>query len=84
MAFKSLEVIATVCVFVLTKFQFASTAFTVIFNEVPAVCVVGVPVFPVVVPGAAVSPGINTCNLVAVPAFTSVAAPVLAVNGVPF
>ena len=62
-----------------TKFQFASTAFTVTFKDVPAICVVGIPVFPVVVPGAAVSPGINTCNFDAVPAFTvKVAVPVIA------
>ncbi|CAM3868844.1 hypothetical protein AQAU111925_10595 [Aquirufa aurantiipilula] len=49
-------------------------------NELPAVWAVGVPVLPVAVPGAAVSPGINTCNLVAVPAVTNVLVPVFAVN----
>jgi len=55
-AFGSVEVIATVSL-VVTRFQFASTAFTVTLKEVPAVCGLGVPVLPVGVPGAAVSPG---------------------------
>src|SRR5262249_2539270 len=54
-ALASLELIVTVSL-VPTTFQFASTALTVTVNAVPAVCAVGVPVFPVVVPGAAVSP----------------------------
>ena len=29
----------------------------------PAVCALGIPVLPVEVPGAAVSPGVNSCNL---------------------
>ena len=40
-----------------TTFQFASTALTVTLKEPPAVCADGVPVLPVAVPGAAVSPG---------------------------
>ena len=55
-AFTSLELIATVSL-VLIKFQLASTALTVATKAVPAVCGTGVPVFPVGVPGAAVSPG---------------------------
>ncbi|MEK7229623.1 MAG: hypothetical protein AAB154_06235, partial [Candidatus Binatota bacterium] len=55
-ALASDEVIPTVCV-ELTTFQFASTAFTVTLNAVPALWAVGVPVFPEAVPGAAVSPG---------------------------
>ena len=47
----------TVSVIELTRFQFASTALTVTLNAPPAVCAVGVPVLPVAVPGAAVSPG---------------------------
>jgi hypothetical protein len=59
-AFASLDVMAIVGV-VLTTFQLSSTAFTVTFKEVPAVWGVGgVPVLPVGVPGAAVSPGIRT------------------------
>jgi hypothetical protein len=55
---------------VLTTFQFPSTAFTVTLNAVPAVCAVGVPVFPLNVPGADASPGTKICNLANVPAFT--------------
>src|ERR1051325_8383174 len=56
---------------VFTTFQFASTAFMVIASGAPADCAVGVPVLPVVVPGAAVSPGTSNCNRVNAPAFTS-------------
>ena len=58
-AFASEEVIAMVSV-LLATFQFASTEFTVTVNEVPAVCAVGVPVLPLAVPAAALSPGINS------------------------
>ena len=54
--FGSLDVIATVSL-VLIRFQKASTAFTVMFNGVPAVCARRVPVLPEMVPGAAASPG---------------------------
>ena len=40
----------------------------------PAVCAVGEPVLPLPVPGAAVSPGISTCNCDAEPALTVTAA----------
>src|ERR1051325_10603608 len=56
-ALLSLEEIETVSVTVATVFQFASTALTVMFVAVPAVCAVGEPVLPVAVPGAAVSAG---------------------------
>src|SRR6059036_862746 len=58
----SLEVIPTVSVTLVTKFQFASTARAETVKAVPAVWFVGAPVLPVVVPGAAISPGDNTCN----------------------
>ena len=77
-ALTSLVVMAIVGV-VLTTFQFTSTAFTVTLNELPATCAVGVPVFPLKVPGAAVSPGINTCSLLARPAPTVISGLVLAV-----
>lgn len=54
----------------LIRFQFASTALTVRLNDVPAVSALGVPVNPVVVPGAAVSPGTKTCNWLNVPGLT--------------
>ena len=44
--------------------QALSTALTVTVKGLPTVCGSGVPVLPVEVPGAAVSPGIKTCNLV--------------------
>jgi hypothetical protein len=62
-----------------TRFQFASTAFTVTVNELPAVCAVGVPVLPLALPGAAVSPGTSTCSFVNAPALTVIAGEVFAV-----
>jgi len=52
----------TVSVTAPSRFQFASTALTVIGNGMPAACARGVPVLPVGVPGAAVSPGTRTCS----------------------
>src|SRR5438477_231520 len=78
-AFTSLEVIPTVSVIVLTRFQLASTALTVTVKGVPAVWAVGVPVLPVPVPGAAVSPGARSCSFVNAPAFTVIDGLVLAV-----
>jgi hypothetical protein len=56
LAFESELVIVTFGV-ALTTFQFASTALTIIPPTIPlpAVCADGVPVFPLAVPGAAVS-----------------------------
>ena len=59
-ALVSEEVIRTVSATVLMRFQVASTALTVTLNAVPAVCALGVPVFPLALPGAAVSPGSST------------------------
>src|SRR5207249_1358451 len=56
-ALASLEVIPTVSVMVLTTFQKLSTALAVMLKAVPAVLEVGVPVLPLALPGAAVSPG---------------------------
>src|SRR5215831_13400033 len=69
-AFRSLELIETVS-FVLTTFQFASTALTVTLNGVPAVCATGVPVLPATVPDMAVSPGTSNCNFASAPALTT-------------
>jgi hypothetical protein len=55
-AVTSLAVIPTRSVTLFTRFQFASTALTVRLKLVNALCAVGVPVLPVAVPGAAVSP----------------------------
>src|SRR5438128_1385419 len=68
-ALASLEAMATVS-FVLTRFQLASTLLTVTLNPVPAVCAVGVPVLPMAVAGAAVSPGANNCNFTNAPGLT--------------
>src|SRR6476646_7238703 len=62
-AFVSLEKIRIVSL-VLIWFQFASTALTVIENAEPAVSVLGVPVFPLALPGFGVSPGTSNCNFV--------------------
>src|SRR6185436_5293705 len=77
-AFASEEVIPTVSVTVLIAFQLASTALTVTLNGVFAVCAVGVPVLPVAVPGAAVSPGSRICSLAKAPAVAVMAGLVLA------
>src|SRR5207244_3900263 len=77
-AFASLEVIAAVSVED-TTFQFASTALTVTLNAVPAVCAAGVPVLPLTVPGAAVSPGVRICSFANAPPLTVVAGLVFAV-----
>jgi hypothetical protein len=77
-AFASLDVIPTVSV-LLTTFQFASTAFAVTLNDVPAVWLLGEPVFPDADPGDAVSPGTISCSFANAPATTVMAALVLAV-----
>src|SRR5919197_4707541 len=77
-ALASLEVMPTVSV-LLTKFQLASTALTVTLKAVPAVWAVGVPVLPVAVPGAAVSPGTSNCSFTKAPAFTVIDGLVLGV-----
>src|SRR5713226_9123999 len=68
----------TVGVAVVT-FLFASTALTVTLKAVPAVSAVGVPVLPVLVPAAAVSPGNKSCNFVNTPAATGMGALLLVV-----
>lgn len=52
----------------MTKFQYWSTALTVTLNAPFTYSMLGVPVLPLVVPGAAVSPGTSNCNWVNVPA----------------
>src|SRR5438046_6503997 len=63
-AFGSEEVIATVSLTLVTRFQLPSTAFTKTVKGVPAVWAVGVPVLPVAVRGTADSPGARICNFV--------------------
>src|SRR5437899_8849278 len=60
----------TVCVIVFTRFQYASTDLTVTLKAVPAAWAVGVPLLPVAVPGAAVSPGTSNCSFTNGPALT--------------
>ena len=55
---------------VFTRFQLASTALTVTAKAVLAVCALGVPVLPVAVPGAAVSPGTNSWSFAKAPPLT--------------
>src|SRR5438876_431696 len=69
LALLSLEVIPTVSL-VLTRFQLASTALTVIVNDEPAVWAIGVPILPVELPAATVSPGTSNCSLANAPALT--------------
>ena len=78
-ALLSEDVMPALSLIVLTTFQFASTALTVTLKAVPAVSAVGVPVLPVEVPGAAVSPGTTNCNFTKDPAFTVMDELVLAV-----
>src|ERR1044071_1922530 len=78
-ALLSEEVIAARSVTVLTTFQFASTALTITLKAVPAVCAVGVPVLPDVVPGAAVSPGTSNSSFTNAPALIVIEELVLAV-----
>src|SRR5437867_9795259 len=78
-ALASLVVMPTVSVTVLTTFHLSSTALTVTLKAVPAVCAAGVPVLPLAVPGAALSPGASSCNLVKAPTLTLMAGLVLAV-----
>src|SRR6266404_3845763 len=70
-AVKSVELIPTVSVVVATMFQLASTALTVTLKAVSGDWTLGVPVLPLAVAGAAVSPGANTCNCVNGPALTA-------------
>ena len=69
-AFASDDVIVTVSVMLVIKFQFASTALTVTLNPPPAVAAVGSPVFPVALPGAAASPGTSSCSFATAPVVT--------------
>src|SRR5438046_2384980 len=78
-ALRSDEVIATVSVTLVSGFQLASTALTVTLKAVPAVCAIGVPVLPVGVPGALVSPGTSNCNFANAPELTVMDALVLEV-----
>src|ERR1051326_6157313 len=79
MALLSEEVMATVSLALVARFQLASTALTVRLNAVPALWAVGVPVLPLAVPGAAVSPGARICSLVKAAALTVMDGLVLAV-----
>ena len=73
--------IITLDVALLITFQLASTALATIplAMALPAVWAMGVPVLPLGVPGAAVSPGRRTCSFVTAPAFTVIEGLVLAV-----
>src|SRR5262245_27717644 len=64
-------VMPTVSVIVSTTFQLASTALTITLNGVPADCGLGVPVLPLAVPGAAISPGTSNWSLLNTAALTA-------------
>ena len=57
-----MQVIPTVSATLVTTFQLVSTALTVTLYPAPAVCAVAVPILPLTVPGAAVSPGVSNCS----------------------
>src|SRR5438034_987996 len=78
-ALASEEASPTMSLTVVIVFQLASTALTVTLKALLALCAVGVPVLPVAVPGAGVSPGANTCNFTNAPGLTVIAGLVLAV-----
>src|SRR5258708_7272243 len=78
-AMLSLEVIATVSPAELIRFQLASTALTVTLKAAARFWLNGVPVLPVALPGAGVSPVTNNCSLAKTPAFTVTSGLVLAV-----
>src|SRR5437879_217796 len=73
------DVIPTLSVALVIRFQLESTALTVKLNAAPAVCAVAEPVLPVAVPGADVSPGARICSLLNAPTLTGIDALVLAV-----
>src|SRR3989442_1234115 len=79
-AVESLAVMPTVSVTVFTAFQLASTALTVRLKLLKAICGVGVPVLPLAVPGATVSPGARSCSFAKAPALTVTAVLMLAVS----
>ena len=70
LALLSLEVMPTVWVTFVIRFQFASTALTVRVKAVPEAAGDGCPTLPVAVPGTAVSPGTSNCSLVNGPGLT--------------
>src|SRR6266700_5882081 len=56
------EVSPTMSVALAERFQLVSTALTVTLNALEAIWASGAPLFPVGVPGAAVSPGTSNCS----------------------
>src|SRR2546422_2434935 len=79
-ALASVEAISTVSVMVLTTFQKLSTALTVMLKAVAAVLEVGVPVLPLAVPGAALSPGTSSWSLAKAAGLTTMLPEVAAVR----
>ena len=71
-ALESEDVIPTMSVTLVRTFQKGSTALTVMLNAAPAVCGRGVPVLPLVVAGAAVSPGTRSCSLAKAAGLTTI------------
>src|SRR5437763_1797645 len=79
LALLSVELKPTVSMTLVSGFQLASTALTVRLKAGPAVWVLGVPVLPLAVPGAALSLGRSSCSLANAPALTVIGGLVLAV-----
>src|SRR5437667_439062 len=78
-ALLSVVVIPTLLATLVTRFQLASTALTVTLKGVAAVCAVGVPVLPAVLPADAASPGTSNWSFAKRPGLTATAGLVLAV-----
>src|SRR6266581_3060947 len=79
-AVASLELSPTMSVTVLTRFQKPSTALTVTPKPMPTIWALGVPVLPLALPGAAVSPGTSSCSLVKAAGLTTMLAEVVLVR----
>src|SRR5207247_1795949 len=71
-ALVSVELMCTVSVTALMRFQNTSTALTVTLKAVPAVPAEGEPVLPLAEPGDAVSPGTSSCSFANDPALTEI------------
>ena len=81
-ALASLDAMPTASVMVFTTFQKLSTALTVMLKAVAAVLAVGVPVLPLAVPAAAVSPGTSSWSFAKAAGLTTMLPEVAAVRPV--
>src|SRR5262249_61892046 len=72
LAFGSVDASETTSEIEETRFQYGSAALTVTFKAVPAICGCGMPLLPLGVSGAEVSPGSRSCNLVNAAGLTAI------------